>query len=291
MRMNPHDLRFAYFGTPKFAVNVLNELEKAGFIPSLIITSPDKPQGRHLVLTPPEAKMWADAHGIPAIQPATLKTPEALESIQKYRGESDWDLFIVASYGKIIPQAILELPKHKVLNVHPSLLPCLRGASPIQSAILTENATGVSIMRLDEEMDHGPIIAQEEVLVNNWPPKADVLETLLAQEGGKLLARVIEPWIRGDIQEMPQDHSKATYCAKIEKSDGLIDLGGDPELNYRKIQAFSSWPTAYFFLEKNGKKTRIIVKDAYLIDGRLVLRRIIPEGRSEMSYEDFMRNW
>lgn len=112
----------------------------------------------------------------------------------------------------------------------------------------------------------------------------------MAHEGGKLLAEILEPWIRGKIKEIPQDHSLATFCKKINKEDGLIDLSEDPEKNFRKIQAFSEWPRAYFFVTKGDKKIRVIIKDAELVAGELKITRVIPEGKKEMNYDDFIRN-
>jgi methionyl-tRNA formyltransferase len=289
------NINFAYFGTPEFSVTVLQELAGAGFTPRVVVTAPDKPQGRDLVITPPPVKVWADKESIPVIQPDSLKTPEFLAELKKYEPETGWDVFIVASYGKIIPEEILNIPSHKTLNVHPSLLPKLRGASPIQSAILQENETGVSIMRLDAEVDHGPIVAQKKVFIPDWPVSAPVLENLLAHEGGELLAETLEPWKEGKIKEVEQDHSKATHSVKIKKDDGLINLSDDPHINFRKIKAYAGWPNAYFHVTKNlpsqdGKKIRVIIKDAEFQDGKLIITRIVPEGKQEMNYADFMRS-
>ncbi|MCI0542427.1 methionyl-tRNA formyltransferase, partial [bacterium] len=128
--MKNKEPQFIFFGTPDFAVGVLEELEKKGLLPSFVVTAPDKPKGRGLVLTPPPVKVWAEARGIKILQPEKLDQ-NFIAELKKY----SWDLFVVAVYGKIIPKEILLLPKHGALNVHPSLLPRLRGASPIQSAI------------------------------------------------------------------------------------------------------------------------------------------------------------
>ncbi|MEI6842930.1 MAG: methionyl-tRNA formyltransferase [bacterium] len=286
---NTNKVTFAFFGTSRFSVFVLEELKKAGYIPALIITTEDKAKGRKLILTPSEVKKWALAENIPFITPKSLKTPETLDEIKKY--SENYDFFIVASYGKIIPQNILDLPKHQTINVHPSLLPRLRGASPIQSAILSENETGVTIMRLDAEMDHGPLLAQEKVSVPEWPPYKKDLEENLAKKGGELLVRIIPDWISGKLAEIPQDHDSATYCKKIEKSDGEINLDGDPELNIRKIRAFHMWPGAYFFIHHKGTQKRVVIKSAHIEDGKLILERVVPEGKNEMFYKDFLNGF
>lgn len=285
MTKDIENIKIAFFGTPQVAVYVLDELKKSGLTPDLIITAPDKPAGRKLILTPPPAKVWGEENFVSTFQPETLRDDEVIKTI---KDEGPWDLFIVAAYGNILSKEILELPKHGTLNMHPSLLPKLRGASPIQTAILTEEETGASIMLLDEEMDHGPIVAQEKVSIPNWPPKASELEETLARKGGQMIAEVAPKWIAGEIEAKEQDHSKATYTKKITKEDGLIDLSGDPETNYRKIQAFNIWPRAYFFTERNGKKIRVIVTEASFDKGELVINKIIPEGKKEMLYADFL---
>lgn len=280
-------LKTIFFGTSFFSVLVLDELKNDGFLPTLIITAEDKPVGRKLILTPPPVKIWAMDHGIPHIQPKSLRK-DFLPSFITEHGK-DWDLFLVASYGKIIPKEVLDIPRFGALNVHPSLLPKLRGASPLQSAILFENETGVTIMKIDEEMDHGPLLDQKKIDFPSWPPSYDELEKVLGKEGGKMLADIIPPWIEGKIKEIPQNHIEATFTKKIEKEDGYIDLLENPELNYRKIQAFSHWPKAYYFEEVDNKKIRVNVTEAELRNGELKIKRVIPEGRKEMRHDDFLR--
>ena len=277
--MNNKKIKIAFFGTPMVAVYVLEELEKAGIIPDLVVTAPDRPQGRKMKIIPPPAKVWAVERGIPVEQ------PEKLQEIADKLKNNDYGLFIVAAYGKIIPQEILDIPEHGTLNMHPSLLPKLRGPSPIQSAILKENETGVTIMVVDEEMDHGPIVAQEKVEIADWPPKARELEEILARRGGQMLAGVIPKWTAGKIKPKEQDHKKATYCEKITKQDGLITEKDSPETIVRKVRAFTPWPGAHFFVD--GK--RIIVTDAKIENNTVVIKRVKPEGKKEMLFEDFIK--
>ena len=287
MKKNVSNLNIAFFGSPQFAVDVLDSLKKNGIIPNLVVTQPDKPAGRKLLLTPPEAKVWAEENGTSVFQPETLKDEEIVQALTD---EGPWDIFIVAAYGKIIPRAVLDIPKHGTLNVHPSLLPKLRGASPLQSAILGENKTGVSIMLLDEKMDHGPILAQEKTLVDIWPPKASELEKTTGIQGGNMLAEIIPQWVAGEIKPQEQDHSAATFTQKITKQDGLINLNDDPEKNFRKIQAFDIWPRTYFFTERNDKKIRIVITDAEFTEEKLIIKKVIPEGKKEMDYEIFLKS-
>lgn len=282
--------RIAYWGSAHLSIIVLEEMAKEGLLPSLIITAPPRQKGRGMILSPNEVRVWADQHRVPTLEPAEIKS----EEFKKILG-TDWDLFIVAAYGKIIPRDVLDTPKHGTINVHPSLLPKLRGASPIQSAILEDvpigstHETGVTIMQIDEEVDHGPIIAQESILVQNWPPKGSELENLLGTLGGKLLVKIIPEWLRGVITPRAQDHDSATYTKKMKKESGHIDLADDPIRMYRKIRAFDVWPRAYFITTHAGKEIRVIVTNAEVREGKLVPLRVIPEGKKEMPYEDFLR--
>jgi methionyl-tRNA formyltransferase len=286
---------WVFFGTSRFSTLVLDELKQNGFLPSLIITLPDKPSGRKLIMTPPEVKVWAKKEKVSFIQPETLKDPGIVTSINFCAPESTatkrgYDFFVVAAYGKIIPEHILNIPKHGVLNVHPSLLPKFRGPSPIQSAILSETETGVTIIKLDKLMDHGPIISRKKMCCwpDEDPPYEEDLERELGSEGGKILSLVIPQWLSGEIVEKEQDHSLATTCKKIEKEDGKLYLNDSPEKNLRKIRAYHSWPTAYYFHKHGEKEMRIITKRAHIDQGKLIIDRVVPEGRKEMDYTDFI---
>ncbi len=282
--------KIAFFGTPQIAVWVLEELEKQEIVPTLVVTNPDAPQGRKLILTPPPVKVWADARNIPVLQPTTLRS----EEIHTALTHGAYDLFIVAAYGKIIPQSILDIPKSGTLNVHPSLLPALRGASPIRSAILGDiRETGVTIMCMDAELDHGPILAQERATFapSEWPLRGHILDELLARAGGRLLANIVPKWLAGSITPIEQDHTAATFCTKITKEMGKINHADDPYQNLLKIRAFDGWPGTYFFVEKQGREIRVKIVDAELnADRSLNITRVVPEGKKEMSYEDFLRN-
>ena len=270
-------LNSVFFGTPQFAVYVLEELEKAGVVPSLIVTAPDRPKGRGLVLTPPPVKDWALARDIAYLQPEKLAGDD-LDVLLN----TEWDLFIVAAYGKILPEPLVHAPTHGTLNVHPSLLPKFRGASPIESQILADERTvGVTIMKLDKEMDHGPIVSQASITLDEWPIRARDLEELLAREGGALLAETLEPYMDGSLKPTEQDHTQATFTKKIKKEDGLIDLSADGYQNYLKFCAYDEWPGTFFF--KDG--TRIKIVDADLKNGLFVPLRVIPEGKKEQEWK------
>lgn len=280
------NVRFAFFGTGAIARYVAEELHAAGFTPALVVTAPDKPAGRKLTLTPSHMKEWADSLGLRTLQPEKIHA-DVLQTLQA----SDWDVFVVADYGLILPRSLLEIPHRGTLNMHPSLLPRLRGPSPIRSAILfNEKHVGVSIMLVDEEMDHGPIVAQRPIVIDVWPPHGTVLDELLAREGGRLLAQVLLPWMRGDIDAHEQNHDLATYSKKFTKDDGRLDLSADPYANLLKIRAFEGWPGTYAFFERGGKTIRVAILDAELKNGTLSITRVKPEGKNEMTYADFLRS-
>lgn len=286
MSMNTTPVRFAYFGSSRLSVIVLDELEKLGFLPALVVTTPDQPVGRHLTMTPNPVKAWAKERAIAVHDPAKLDMAFA-ETLK----EAECDVSVVASYSKIIPISVIEVPPHKTLNIHPSLLPLYRGPAPLPASMLDDaKHTGVTIMRIDEKVDHGPIVAAKKVTLNEWPTYED-FEEMMAREGARLLAGILSDWVTGKIQEKEQDHSKATFTKKTVKEDGLIDLAGDAYTNFRKIQAYHQWPIAYFITEKAGKKLRVKVTSASFKDGKLMIERVIPEGKKEMSYKDFQSGY
>ncbi len=275
---NPTDIRFAFFGTSHIAVYVLDELARASLSPALIVTVPGKPQGRGMQIQETPVAQWARAHGIPFSE-----TWEEFEA-------SAWEVAVVVDYGKILPRRIIDIPERGFLNVHPSLLPRLRGPSPIRSAILRDDReVGVTVMLLDEKMDHGPIVAQKRVEVA-WPPRVSELERGLLSEGGKLLAAMLPTWVSGDIDATPQNDDVATYCEKFEKRDGELDLSEDAYRNLLKIRALEGWPGTFAFFVRSGKTLRVQILEAHLENGALVIDRVKPEGKGEMSYADFARS-
>ena len=281
-------LRIAFFGTPELAVWVLEELAESGIIPSVVITAPDKPKGRKLVLTPPPVKVYAEQAGIPVLQPESLKERSLVPEL----ANSEWDVFIVAAYTLILPQWVLDLPRYGVLNIHPSLLPLLRGPSPVRTAIRDDSkeAVGVSIMKLDAEIDHGPIIAQARIELPEWPIAGRLLDELLFREGGRLLREVLPMWVKGDITPEEQDHERATFTKKYSREDGEIDVLADGYTNYLKYCAMDGWPGTFFYVEKNGTRTRVKVASAAYDDGTFRVLSVIPEGKNEMPYEVFLKS-
>ncbi len=291
-------LNFVFWGTPDVASETLEILKKNDYIPSLIITSPDKPKGRKMFLTPPPVKVWAIENNIPYIQPEILSGKDStfIGSLSVPAGivlplgssacetpaksKSLPDLFLVVAYGKIIPEDILNLPKLGSINIHYSLLPKYRGASPVESAILNgDTETGISVQKMEYKMDTGPIIAQEKVEIET-NEKAPELRKRLIKIGGELLVKTLPSFVEGKIKPILQNENEAIYCKKIKKEDGLVDLNDDPIRNYNKFRAYAAWPRTFFF--KNGK--RIIITDAKLENGEFKILKVIPEGGKEINY-------
>ncbi len=278
--MTNNQLKIVFFGTPEFSVKPLEALVRADFNVVGVITAPDKPVGRRLVLTPSPAKIEAKKHNLPVFQPENKA--ELLEIVKNLKP----DLAVVAAFGMIFTKEILEIPKYGFLNIHASLLPRWRGASPIQSAILADDEeTGITIMLLNEKMDEGPILTNNKLQITNNITYKE-LEDKLAKLGGELLIETIPKWVNGEIKPQEQDHSKTTYCKKITKEDGLVDLNNEPpETIERKIRAFTPWPGAYTFID--GK--RLIITQAELANNNLKIKAVKPEGKKEMSFVDFLR--
>ena len=235
-------MKYVFFGTPEFAAIVLGKLIDVGYTPAAVVTNPDEPVGRKQIFPPPPAKVLAEKHDIPVFQPKKLR--DNLEFLEQFKNLKS-DLAIIAAYGKILPKEILDIPVYGFINVHGSLLPYYRGASPIQTAILNgDKETGVTIMEVDEEMDHGAVIAYSKLLIAN----GDTYETLskkIAELGAELLIKTIPDYISGKIKPVPQEYNKATYTKIIKKEDGKIDWQKSAEEIERMVRAYYPWPGAY----------------------------------------------
>ena len=288
------NISYAFFGTGALAESVLASLVRNEYIPKLIVTKPDRPQGRNMELTSPHIKIWADMKGITTFQPESLKDlpPDSPLHTETF------DIFIVASYGKIIPEHILNLATHGTLNIHPSLLPKYRGPSPIESTLLDGAiTTGVTIMKLDKEMDHGPILVQNAFAIDT-EATAGTLEVTCGQIGGELLSQVLPLYLNGSLIPKEQDHSKATVCKKIDKSLGEITLRDRAEDIRRKFRALTPWPSVYFFHIHSGKSIRVKVTGVNLArllpfdaQANEVITSVIPEGKKEMDWESFRHGY
>ena len=273
-------INFVFFGTGEEAVYALEAMHSKGITPNLIVTAPDGPVGRHQEITAPLAKKWALKNNVSFFQPDKINK-EAISKIEKQKA----DIFIVVGYGRIIPEALIDLPQYKTLNVHTSLLPQYRGPTPIEAPILAgDSVTGITIMIIDKEFDHGPIVVQEKYPLtgNETTPE---LTKILFTRGGELLEKILPDWIAGKIKTIEQDHTLATYTKKLKKENGQINLEDDPITNWKKFRAYISWPRIFFF--QNSK--RVIITDAKFINNQFVIKKVLPEGKKEINWEEFKK--
>jgi methionyl-tRNA formyltransferase len=276
-------MKYIYFGTPRFAEIVLAGLIADGFAPAAVVCNPDRPIGRKKIITPPPTKLLAikSSPDIDIMQPETLD-----ESLIKRLRALEPDFFVVAAYAKIIPKAVLDIPRVGTLGTHPSLLPAYRGASPIQSVILAgETTTGSTIYRMDEKMDHGAIYAQEEITLNPLTIDYMALEEWLAMLSARLLVKTIPTLLNGTAMPRMQDESRASFTKKFTTENGFIEaseldaaIAGNSdktELILRTIHALNPEPGAWTL--KDGKRIKLL---AARMDGSaLKLVTIQEEGQ------------
>ena len=273
-------MKIVFFGTSEFAVPALKELVTNGYELMAVVTMPDQPSGRKKVLTPSPVKVVSKKLCLKVLQPPKLKDDTFFEEFLALKP----DFCVIAAYGKIIAERYITTPKYGFLNIHPSLLPKYRGPTPIQAAILNgDSETGVIIMQIDKEMDHGPILKQTTY---NLQPTTTYQEAHdeLAELGAKLLVETIPKIISGEIKPQEQDHNQATYCKIFTRKDGKIDWARSPQEIYNQIRALNpepgTWTTWYDKV--------LNIKKAILVDGKLSLTTIQLEGRKETSMFDFL---
>lgn len=229
-------MRLVFFGTPDFAVPALEALAREHDI-ALVVAQPDKPAGRGMKVHAPAVAVRARQLGLPLAQPPKIREAGFLESVAALRPDAG----VVVAYGKILPASLLSIPAQGFLNVHASILPKYRGAAPIQRAIQQgETTTGVTIMRVDEELDHGPMLAIETTEIGP-DERTPSLAARLSLLGATALTRVLANM----PGETPQDHTAATYAPKIEKSEGAIDWTETTATIYNKFRAFDPWPGVF----------------------------------------------
>lgn len=297
-------MHIIFVGTPTFGAIVLKKLINSDFRPSLVITETDKPAGRKKILTPPPVKILAQEAKIPFLQTEKIKTLKS--EIEKFNP----DLIVVAAFGQLIPKEIIDLPKFGIINIHPSLLPRWRGASPVQFTILQgDQKTGVTIMLMAEKIDSGPILAQTEInLAGN--EMYEELHNRLAEMGGDLLVKMLPDYTAGKITPEDQNEEKVTFSRILTREDGRIDWTKSAEEIERKIRAFSNWPGTYTLWD--GQKIKILKAHVLINDhktyeigktliapqnnlcvqtekGFLVIESLQVEGGKEMKSEDFVR--
>ncbi len=293
--------RVLFAGTPEFARASLAALIDAGHAPVAVLTQPDRPSGRGKKIVPSPVKALALEHGIPVLQPVTLKTPEAVSELEALKP----DVLIVAAYGLILPQSVLDVPTHGCLNVHASVLPRWRGAAPIQAAILAgDETTGISLMAMTAGLDCGPVHSTATIDIGE-DETAGELHDRLAALGGELLVRDLDRILSGELQAVEQDEDAATYAGKITSADARLDWPEDAVALVRKVRAFNPVPGAWFMHEserikcwqaavdaESGKPGAVlgVDDDAIVVaagDGAVRLTTLQRPGRGRVSAREF----
>lgn len=245
-------MKIVFMGTPDFALTALKALYEDGHEISLVVTQPDKPKGRGHKLTPPEIKVFAEERNIPVYQPVSAKTDEAFERLKAENA----DLFVVAAYGQILPQRILDLPKHGSINIHASILPKYRGAAPIQWCIINgETETGVTTMMMDAGLDTGDMLVKEYVEILNTDT-AEILHDKLALKGVCAIRETIKKIENGNLVREKQDDSLSSYAPMINKNTGVIDFSKSAGEIYNLVRGLNSYP--YASTTYNGQRFKVI---------------------------------
>ncbi len=298
-------LRIAYFGTPQFAVPTLQRLLASRHPVVGVVTQPDRPRGRGQKVTDAPVKALALERGLPVFQPQRLRLPEVLETIGAWQS----DLGVVAAYGKIIPDDLLNLPRLGMINVHASLLPKYRGAAPVHRAVIDgETETGVTIMRLVRELDAGNMIAKVRRPIGPDDTSEEV-ERDLAELGAPLLVDVVDRLAEGPVEDERQDFMIASYAPRLTKEEGLVDWTLPAAFIHNRVRGLYPWPHAYTYLDGHRLillKTRVeeeaaseppgtvvaVTRDAiHVATGhgwRLAIERLQPEGRRPMTAREFL---
>lgn len=299
--------KIVFMGSPDYAVPTLKVLNDNYHVVG-VITQPDQPVGRGRKIQSPPVKIMAEKMGLKIYQPNRIKGEDFLQTLSGLAPE----VVIVAAYGKILPKKVLEFPKYGCVNVHASLLPRWRGASPIQNAILSgDQQSGVTIMLMDEGVDTGPILSKGDVAIAD-NDTAESLSGKLALKGAELLKDSLPDYLLGKIQAQKQKEEDATYTRMIKKSDALMDFSSGAKILERQVRAYYPWPISYFrwndtvlrVLEASDNQTQVLspgqrgILDKYPCVGTatfdLKLLKVQPPGKRAMSGKDFMngtRNW
>lgn len=250
--------RVVYFGSPDLSVPFLSALVKStDFDVVAVVTQPEKPVGRKAIMTKSAVHEFALKNNIPVLPYKTLRSEDVVTELSKLNA----DVFVVVVYGKIIPKAVLDIPKFGCVNVHPSLLPKYRGPSPFQEAIrMGEKETGVSIMLLDEGMDTGPVLAVHEFPIDERETGETIQPKIIAI-GVPLLLESLRKWTTEERVAIPQDNALATYSKMLSKEDGKIDWSKSAIEIDQQVRALKPWPGTYFTWNEEGKDVRVVVHE------------------------------
>ncbi len=281
--------RVLFAGTPEFALKSLQALVTNGVVPVAVLTQPDRPAGRGKKLSASPVKQYAVTEGIPVLQPATLRDPAVAEELANLNP----DVMIVAAYGLLLPQEVLDLPTHGCLNVHASVLPRWRGAAPIQAAILADDATsGISLMSMTAGLDCGPVFVAESVDIGSTETAGE-LHDRLAALGGSLLRDNFDAILAGDIEALEQDEGLATYAGKIKTADARLDWNLPADDLCRRVRAYNPVPGAWFMLgDERVKCWRASVASSPEENPRASAGTVVSDGNDRIVVacgEGFMR--
>ncbi len=293
-------MKIVFMGTPDFAVPCLKALIDDGNEIVGVFSQPDKPKGRKLTLTPPPVKAAAIENGLQVYQPTTLKDGKALEILKELKPE----MIVVAAYGKILPKEIIDFPKYGCINVHASLLPEYRGASPIQTAIIDgRTKTGVTAMYMDVGLDTGDMLMKTEVEIGA-DETADELHDRLSEAGASLIVRVVHSAAEGTLVRETQDDTKSSYAKMLTKDMSVIDFRESAQNVHNRIRGLNSWPGATAQLngkkvklhrtvvsEKNGEPGQVLSLSPLLVacgKGSIEITEIQPEGKRKMTAQEFV---
>ena len=245
-------MRVVFMGTPEFAVPSLEQLLLNHYRVVAVYTQPDKPAGRGRTLVPSPVKRVAQNWGLPVVQPASLKDAEAVRQLAEFQPE----VIIVAAFGQILPQPVLDIPRHRCINIHASQLPRFRGAAPVAAAILAgDEFTAISLMLMEKGLDTGPVLAQAQIPISPLDTTGS-LTAKLSRIAAPFLLEILPRWLRGELTSRPQNDAEATFCAPIAKEEGEIDWKQPALELWRRVRAFQPWPGCY--TRWQGKQLKII---------------------------------
>ncbi len=297
-------MKIVFMGTPDFAAGALKSLIEAGHEITAVVTQPDKAKGRSQKLLPPPVKVVALEHGIPVLQPVRIKRPEEVEKLKQYPA----DIYVVAAFGQILSQEILDIPEFGCLNIHASLLPKYRGASPIQHVIIDgEEKTGITIMQMDAGLDTGDMLYQKEIVISPKDTYASLHDKLMVL-GGEAIVEALPLLEQGKLVPRKQEDALSCYAHLIDKTMGELDFTKSAEILDRLIRGLNPWPSAYTTYHgkqlkvweaepvkspKAGKPGEILAveKDAVLVaagSGALRITSLQLSGKKRMSAHDFL---
>ncbi len=299
-------MKVVYMGTPDFSVGALEAIIQSGHEVTAVVTQPDKPKGRSKELQISPVKACALKYNIPVFQPVKIKEAEAVAKLREYEA----DIFVVAAFGQILSKEILTMPKYGCINIHASLLPKYRGASPIQWAVLNgEEISGVTIMQMDEGIDTGDILMQETVALDAKETGESLFDKL-AVCGADLIVKALDAIEAGKVTPVKQDEAASTHVGMLKKEFGRMDFSQDAVVLERKIRGLNSWPSAYTYMK--GKTLKIwdadvvkcdacekaqcgevldVTKDSFLVmtgNGLLEIKEVQLEGKKRMDVKSFL---